>query len=549
MSAAVKRVLLVTRKVQFAIDIKRALESLGEYVVTPVSEARNAVEQLRRAPHHIALLDTDELGMQPEQMIDLLRARQDDIAIVLSPDDAAARDLAQRRGAAAVVDLPLPARSLLPVMEAALKRIYDSLPQTLRIPAVDLPEDTVQIETLVDDLLGDQSPPSYTVQRLQASYRILSQADAQAADTALDAVELVIESEDASDTISFRHAAKPRPASVDIDAPQPEDDTPISDTETESTLQDLAQALTKTEDSSETVVDLPASEPVDAVSLSQELRAALDGDSVPQRQPDSDSPLGSLSADPHLAQLATVLTQTMTELTAEATLLTRGDAPIAFAGALPLETLMQLRQAIGDDWRADSGTARLRFLSLPGDGPRVMLWSKGTLDGLTLSLIFAGDKALNAINAQADRMLAALQSVGDMPAAATPDSKPSPTPARALAFVWTLADSSPRLQERVARQLVFWLETRLNALGWTLHRLDVHEDCVVLRADAPVIESPQRALRRLKELSAEILRADDASLPDVIWSDACLVLQPGRDLRSRELRHFLAFARGAAAPG
>ena len=35
MTIAVKRILLVTRDVQFAINVKRALESLGEYAVTP----------------------------------------------------------------------------------------------------------------------------------------------------------------------------------------------------------------------------------------------------------------------------------------------------------------------------------------------------------------------------------------------------------------------------------------------------------------------------------------------------------------------------------
>ena len=127
MSAAVKRILLVTRKVQFAIDIKRALEDLGDYQVTPVSEARNAIEALRRTPQHLVLLDTADLGMQPELMLDLIRARQDDIAIVLSPDDDSSRELALRYAAGAVVDLPASARSLLPVMEAALRQLREAL--------------------------------------------------------------------------------------------------------------------------------------------------------------------------------------------------------------------------------------------------------------------------------------------------------------------------------------------------------------------------------------------------------------------------------------
>ena len=51
MAIAIKQIMLITRNVQFAIDLKRALEALGEYSVTTVADARNAMEQLRETPH------------------------------------------------------------------------------------------------------------------------------------------------------------------------------------------------------------------------------------------------------------------------------------------------------------------------------------------------------------------------------------------------------------------------------------------------------------------------------------------------------------------
>ena len=56
------------------------------------------------------------------------------------------------------------------------------------------------------------------------------------------------------------------------------------------------------------------------------------------------------------------MTQTMTELTAEATLLTRDNAVVAYSGALQPDDLRALRDAIHDDWKADKNKSRLRFL-------------------------------------------------------------------------------------------------------------------------------------------------------------------------------------------
>ena len=123
MTMAVKRILLVTRDVQFAINLKRALESLGEYAVTPVTEARNAIEQLRGKPHHLVLLDIEGLAIAPAVMIDLIRARQGEIAIVFSPRQPELRtNWRKQYRVQGVVDIPVSSRHLIPILERITER-------------------------------------------------------------------------------------------------------------------------------------------------------------------------------------------------------------------------------------------------------------------------------------------------------------------------------------------------------------------------------------------------------------------------------------------
>ena len=630
MTIAVKRILLVTRDVQFAINVKRALESLGEYAVTPVTEARNAIEQLRRKPHHLVLLDIENLAIAPAVMIDLIRARQGEIAIVLAPDNATAHGLAQEYRAQGVVDIPVSSRFLIPLLEGSLRDVYEALPQTARLPSIDMQEDTVNIESLVDGLLVDQAMPSYTLQKLQASYRLLHPTDDDVKAGPLpDGIELAIESEDDGDTIRYRHLRSDEGDRATTG--KQDEDTPLSSTGEQTTVRDLGRALsnpalgasefaTTVPDAQHTATDnlgrilrdvenenttikhlsgagryadfgrpssddlgresqigydrdVPRKPTIDAppildqttlpaVSNSPgELAAthAASSAAASRRTEASDSiyaPLYGRVEDPYIRQVAVVMTQMMTELTAEATLLTRDNAVVAYSGALQPDDLKALRNAINDDWTAEQNRSRLRFLNLPGDGRHFMLYSKGTLDDLTLSLVFAGSQSLSAINRQGDRML---QAMAQVPAVEVKtedddsDTKPALSLAdipgatagatRALTFVWLVADPAIPLSQNVAKQLVFWLEAQLNNLGSTVRRIDVHQDFVYLVAEFPEGAAPDQIAQDLMARSERIARSEDQSLPQELWADAYLVLQPGRDLDLRELQGFLSFVR------
>ncbi|MCY4018669.1 MAG: hypothetical protein OXG39_04620 [Chloroflexi bacterium] len=638
MTIAVKRILLVTRDVQFAINVKRALESLGEYVVTPVTEARNAIEQLRRKPYHLVLLDIENLAIAPAVMIDLIRARQGEIAIVLAPDNPTAQELAQAYRAQGVVDIPVSSRFLIPVLEGSLRDIYEALPQTARLPAIDMQEDTVNIESLVDGLLVDQAMPSYTLQKLQASYRLLHPTDDDVkAGPPPDGIELAIESEDDGDTIRYRHLRSEEQAGSTTG--KQDEDTPLSSAGEETTVRDLGRALSNPAlGPSELATTVPDARHTDTGNLgrilrdvekenttienlsdagryedfgrrlfndlgreaqidcgpdvrrrpgiSQENLPAIDGPPILGQTtlPAVSNSLGEMATtaaassaaasrgikasgsmyaplygrveDPYIRQAAIVMTQTMTELTAAATLLTRDNAVVAYSGALQPDELKALREAINDDWTAEQNRSRLRFLSLPNDGGHFMLYSKGTLDDLTLSLVFAGSQSLSAINRQGDRML---QAMAQVPAVDVKkeeedsDSKPTlpladvpETAARstqALTFVWLVADPATALSQNVAKQLVFWLEVQLNNLGSTVRRIDVHQDFVYLVAEFPEGAAPDQIAKDLMARSQRIARSEDESLPQALWADAYLVLQPGRDLDMRELKGFLSFVR------
>ncbi len=642
MAIAVKQIMLITRNVQFAIDVKRALEALGEYSVTTVAEARNAMEQLGEAPQHLVLLDTNNLTVSPAIMIEMIRSRQEGIAIVLAPDQPDVHELAKSYRAQGVVDVPVLARDLIPVLERSLEADIGTARQSTGDQADELSEDTIRLESLV----GEATGLNYTRRRLQASLDLLNPDPPT--NPVNDAMELLVEPEDEGDTVRYRVVRVGDGESTAVHIHDVEsDETPLSSASEFETLRDLAQRFgaqvgsrpvpapdqrqsevvpgdeDDLEDSAafqrmlNTVLDestlledltmeslfdttrelagapgradIPAwlretrnyirepnflpegLQPLDALEglgetplpapapdhLQAESSASSTGGSAPVEQKDSsaETPWGLLSSrdrDPYLAQLAVTMTRVMGDMTASATVLTRSNRIVAFSGNMSLDQFRAIRSCIADDWSAQDQQSRIRFIKVPKSGADYMLCSRGTVGGNTLTMIFAGGKQLQEIRRQGDRMLNALAGVhAGIPAGEAPpvedepgelisDSAVARTP---IAFVWMVADPALLLRRSVAEQLVFWLEVQLNALNWRVHRLDVHQDFIYLHADAPGRASPESLIRTVMDRSRSIACSEDQALPDALWADAYLVLQPGRELSERELRKFLQFAR------
>lgn len=623
---AVKRIILVTQNVQFAIDVKRALEALGEYSVTTAANARNAIEFLREHHADLLLLDTVGLPISPGIMIDLVRARSADIAIVLAPDQPSVHQLADEYAAKSVVDIPVYARDLLPVLASALAIRPASLPP-LPADSLQASQDTREIEALVDEIVPEDRALNYTRRRLQASYELLHPPAEGHSSTVQAVVELQIDPPDENDTIRFyttriaddfdestmvpgngdtvrdlaqRLAADPQTEAELPAAPQSataiddsaafqqmlntllDESTQLDDLKLESLFDTTAEltgalgtgavprwlreteqlinepdflnillprlddeAADKTEPSARKPpasprvepVPVPDDETVPSADLSSDMGTATDANWLP---------LSSHDKDPLLAQLALTMTQSMTEMTADASVLTQGERIHAFSGEMPLDRFRALRQMIADDWAAQGDQSRVRFIRLPDASADYMLYSRGTIAGFCLTLIFSGGRQLSEIRQQGESLLNALaaaptaspdsHALDDIPSAPQADTQP-------FSFVWLLADPGLPLPKAVAQQLLFWLELQLNSLGWTIHRLDVHGDFIYLYADVPGNTSPDALIRDVMERSRQIACAEDQALPHELWADAYLVLQPGRAISDRELGRFLQFAR------
>ena len=650
MAIAIKQIMLITRNVQFAIDVKRALEALGEYSVTTVAEVRNAIEQLREAPQHLILLDTENLTVSAAIMIEMIRSHQAEIAIVLAPDRHAVYELARRYRVQGVVDIPVMARSLIPILDGSLQAAYGKLPQKIEETAEEVSEDTVTIESLVGDLFEDESGLNYTRRRLQASLELLNPAPGQSATQ--QALELLVEPEDESDTVRFRYIkAEDEAASTTLAFGGAIDETPVAAGGESETVSDLAESLAaEVRDDSEPLILTASrkSEGVDEVDIedsaafegllnavldestalenltmeslfdtTRELPGALGTGAVPAwlretekfiqepsflpeglpvmeeaevvgettvpsavedspaaaeqevetEQPEADvkmklevkpdantpipawAPLSRRENDPFLAQLAVTMTRTMSDLTADATVLAKANRIVAFSGDMTPSEFRAIRGFIGDDWSAESGQSRIRFVKLPSSESEYMLCSRDTIGGHCLTLIFAGDRQLRDIRLQGDRMLRALADVPENGARMEAVAGEGPVPAESdsrqpFSFVWLVANPALVLRKSLAEQMVFWLEVQLNGLNWRIHRLDVHQDFVYLFADVPGRASPEVLARTVMERSRKIACSEDKALPQDLWADAYLVLQPGRELGERELQNFLRFARG-----
>ena len=319
-------------------------------------------------------------------------------------------------------------------------------------------------------------------------------------------------------------------------------------------------------------VEIPAAEPepavpADAWGLTEAMQGTAEAAPMPVEAPSERysplelEPIPALDAarppevdDPYIAQLALSLTQVSLELTAEATLLTRDGEIAAVAGTLAPEDIDALRGAVSDAWAAGEDDARIRFLALDGGSREFMVYSRRTVGGFTLSMIFAGTTPLRDIRRQGKRLSEALAAVPETPlppvsaAPAAVASAPSePTQAVPLApytYMWLLRDPNVTLNQAAAQALAAGLRAQLTELGWQVQALRAQDEYVYVYADVPGEQAAFAVADDLKRRAANILRAQGtASDPRALWADSYLVLTPGRELDADEIAQFIEFER------
>jgi CheY-like chemotaxis protein len=271
----------------------------------------------------------------------------------------------------------------------------------------------------------------------------------------------------------------------------------------------------------------------------------------------------AIPEDPYIAQLALNLTQFSLESSSEGTLLTSGGEIVAYAGHLSIEDANELRDTIHNDWDANAEGARIRYVTLPSSGKDYMLYSIRTDNNLTLSMIFAGTTPLRVIRQQGHKLIAALESIPDIPVEeAPPEVMPEmvetpesaalvpvetyvdETLLNAYTYVWLLRDPNGHLNDGAAQAIMSGLNIQLRELGWSIRELQVQEDYVYLYAGVPGENPPHEVMRELKRRSAEIAHAQNPDItPQMLWADAYLILTPGRELPTEEILEFVNFQR------
>lgn len=320
----------------------------------------------------------------------------------------------------------------------------------------------------------------------------------------------------------------------------------------------------------------------------------------PSPTPSTPQPITSGVSNTAIARLALTLTQESLELAADETLLTQNNEIVAYAGKLATEDIEALNEAIEGDWDAQHGQSRIRFVNLPSSGKDYMLFSclagiqadaesnGETSDGhdFTLTMVFSGNMPLQAIRRQSNRLLQALTSVPEsaisvdipqinLPIAPPPVETPAETAVEKtdeesahesepdflppvanrytglttpFTYVWLLRDERLSLND-YAQSLMSGLDRWLNARGWIINTLSVHDSFIYLYAELPEDLPAYEGIAELKQVSSRIIAEKNPAIADKaehIWSDAYLTLLPGREMSADEITRFVSLGRLAS---
>jgi DNA-binding NarL/FixJ family response regulator/REP element-mobilizing transposase RayT len=736
--AGALRLLIINKKLSFSLKLKNTLEQLGGFEVAPFTAAETALDYLKKHPQHIAMVDFTLPGTPGLDMVLELRAIQPEIAIIATPDRPEVSALMHQLNLAGIVDAPISARELIPVLRDVIQRKKDVLPDTAEAtilrddydtgevnasatpPPDTLPGESSGFQPVEDDpasreklartiefvlqadvdaldqiedprlpdginqqavqlfqQLAAEEPPmpdleeSGTVHDLRnamnsTDMRRLSLAldqlrvpppllpgGSDAASTAQDALRAV---SDESLSLSQLQTAlktdfpetqgiKPLPSwvdhrkryveepdfleevnknAVDLDALDlsaqatdmfnPDDllQSP-ADAETDRFMPEKpsvlppyefdASAAEPEDDQPEDLPDdrqsaeLPADQPVSLSDAGDRTQSLLQRQSESQANEPKHVVMDDEYDDPQVAQVALGMTQAALEMSAEATVLARKGQVIAYAGSLPREEVEAMNEALAEDWDAQPGQARIRFVTSATSGRDYMIYSRLTEEGFALSMIFAGHQPLSVVRTQSDRVLRAMFSVPEpravrdaslldelqerelrkLEAEAAQEVEtalestseiikehgegyavdldepldipqlPEPTftgPLTGYTFIWMLRDPQMTIPRRIGQLMARELERHLTEVGWVVENLQVLEDYVYILIEVPGDAQSREIVADLMHRSAHIIGAiDDDFDVDMLWADSYCVLSPGREMEVEEIQRYINFAR------
>lgn len=639
--------LILHKELRFALNIKRTLEQMGGFEVLTFTTLETALTHLRRQPQHIILVDMNLITLAD---LPKFRAIQPDILMIGSPD----KPQLAPANLDALVDTPISARELLPILRGVLERHRQQMPpvvedfiqqqsvgQAFHVQGQSLNADTGTVEFVLQDepeppsessvllfqQLAAEEPPipspleNGTVSDLRSFMDETTPAQLQRTQPikppppveepnvtsfAEDALKVVSDASapltKLSAVVSTEFPAtqgiEPLPSWVDhlnryVNEPDFLDTSAFnraSDVVDDQTPIYPMDAPTKAPDAPPPPAHLPEMPPPH-LRETVETRIPLERDDPPDEEVDEDT---NLLEDSQIIQMALNFTQASLGMTAEFSLLSHRDHIVAHAGSLPLEEVEDISQLIAQDWQAEEGQARVRFITLPSSGKDYMIYSRQTERNLTLSLIFSGGTPFNLIRKQGERVLGALTAAPELPAPSetvldilqaqeikaleqqaaeeisqavettaeiarehgeehTRALMPTKTPVKPAisqtkqpyTLIWLTRSPEVTLSDRVVRLLTNELEMQLREMDWTVEELQIYEDYIYLIAYIPLGEaSTHTAIADVKGRSARIVEAIDSSVTgDTLWADAYCALSPAREMDSEEIQYFINFAR------
>lgn len=257
--------------------------------------------------------------------------------------------------------------------------------------------------------------------------------------------------------------------------------------------------------------------------------------------------------DPLIAQISLSLMNVSLESIVEAALLTRDNEIVAFAGTMARDDIDSLRQFFRDEWIVpEGGGVKMKFFTLESSGRDYMLYGRRTDNDLSLWLIVPGSTHLADIKAQSRKLIAALQSVPEVPPAAAADGEAglvaadanAPVERMPYAYVWTLRDPAGQLTPQVAQAILSGMRVQLRDRAWEIEDIRAQDDFVYVLAQVPGETPPFEVIRDLKRRSAEIARRQNQRIdPASLWADSYLIVTPGRPLDMEEIQEYIRFER------
>jgi two-component system response regulator (stage 0 sporulation protein F) len=268
--------------------------------------------------------------------------------------------------------------------------------------------------------------------------------------------------------------------------------------------------------------------------------------------------------DPQIVQLAATLTQVALELTADATVISRAGAIIAYAGKLPPSDIEDLREQLTMEWgkaeqEGKADKSRILFATVPASGEEYMISTRSSDEGFTISLIFSGTRPLHEIRRQSKRIVEALAAVPESPAEIAETLLEAQAPAQPIpkiaipstdeigirtpiALLWLLHDPDFEIPNAVQQKVIKSLDVELTTTGWKVKEIQA-PDYLYIYGEMPASLKPRDVLKELMEKTAFILRQAYPKLEGNLWDDSYLIKQNGRAMTSEEIQRFLNFAR------